>query len=1518
MWVAVALGLWGSWDAAFAGDLPIPSVKLSRSHKKLLQAYRKEGSAAQQKQLVDESRRWNNACLQQSALGQAEDAVEACARSTRLLEGAVGDVHPTVGLMLSNTGQMLFNAGRIEEAEAATRRAVVVLSDRLGFAHLDTARASSLLGGILEYLGRSAEAEPFLRKALATHLALSAPDDVEIVRDLARLGRVLQSLGRAEEAEPPLRQALAIAERIEPEPPERSLVRESLADVLMDVGNAEEAAEHYHALVVRRQAVHGGIEHIEVADALNKLAGALIALGDVERARLSVIGALDYARRIQDPRATQRYAGNYVMVLVAQGRAEEAEVKARSGVEMSELIFGRQHPEVSRALTYLGEALLASNRADEAEPVAERALAIAARTRPETHPDVQKARRLLVRIQGGAPNGAGEPIPNRLAEIDALIGAGLIDDAVLEAQGWADEVEATVGTVHPRLLEARRVEGILLQSLDRFVEAEMAYQQAVGIARDLAPTTAQTGELLNLYALTLNQQRRHDEALPLFRESLEILERALGEDHPDLSDVMLNQGRVLQQLGRHDEAEPWLTGVLERVEAHHGPTHPKVAEALSALARLWDQSERSADAEPLARRALAIARAAADPRELGRDLVTLGRILLSLDRLEEAETTLREALDVGQRASDPRAVGLAQASLAAVLTTDGRYPEAEPLLRRALANTEAAEGGDHPQVAFRLQSLAQTLTSMGQFAEAGRLLDRAIQIVETTYGGDHPLVATVYQAKGGWAADKGRYAEAEQYLRKALAIDEATSGADHPSVASDLRDLGDLLRLTGKPDEGVRLLRRAVAIEEAALGTEDPRYATSLNALAVALSDRYPREAERLLDQALAIAERVHGSDHLLVASRSNNLGTLYLSMGRHRKAERAFERSLRIVRARWGDQHPDVAMALNNLAFVKKEQGRMAEAEDLLRTAVAINERVLGENHPAVGTILSTLGLLLDRQDRMDEALPVFVRGLEIEEDDLHENLLVGTPEDRRQRFDAFRLSSWYAISRHLQKAPDDRASAELALRTWLRRKGRLAALEATLLANVRASSDAETRVLLDRIQVLTSRLASMGNRPVERGERETWQREQDRLTTERTTLLRQLTERSRVAREGLRRVSLSDVAAQLPAKSRLVEFAVYRPLLSGANQGFGADRYAAYVLDADGDVRGVDLGPADTLDAQFTAFRDAVVARRPSARAAKALFDATFGVLGLPADTAHVFLATDGRSSLVPFDALFAMGSAGTAPTISYLTSGRELLRDPPRDDPGPPVVVYDVDYAAADRPEGPIAPSAPSRRWSPLLHVGAEGRAITKSLRRADPTVLRGAAATETALKRLERPSVLHVASHGYIDATSPPLAGRVRGVNAVVKELPPVVPESEHPMLRSGLVLAGANLPAVGADDGLLSSDELATVDLRGTRLVVLSACSTAEGELRNGDGVYGLRRALVLAGSRSQVLSLWSVDDEATAFLMMRLYEGLRSGQTVREALASAKAAVRAQDRWSLPYYWAAFTLSGAPEVTLPR
>jgi len=328
---------------------------------------------------------------------------------------------------------------------------------------------------------------------------------------------------------------------------------------------------------------------------------------------------------------------------------------------------------------------------------------------------------------------------------------------------------------------------------------------------------------------------------------------------------------------------------------------------------------------------------------------------------------------------------------------------------------------------------------------------------------------------------------------------------------------------------------------------------------------------------------------------------------------------------------------------------------------------------------------------------------------------------------------------------------------------------------------------------------------------------------------------------------------------------------------------------------------------------------------------------VRALAGDATQLLISPDGQLNLIPFEALVDEHHQYLVErySISYLTTGRDLLRlQVARSSLSGPIIIADPAFGepsqvkAASHNAAPVvlastkqvtstSPQVSARRsvttasdlggvyFAPLSGTAVEANAI--KLQFPDAQLLTGRGATEAAVKQVNAPSILHIATHGFFltDPNPQPSADPAKDVRGVQGNA-----STENPLLRSGLALAGANLGQTGREKGVLTALEASNLNLWGTKLVTLSACDTGVGEIRNGEGVYGLRRAFVLAGAETVVMSLWPVSDYATRELMTSYYKGLKKGLGRGEALRQTKLAMLKRKDRQHPFYWASFIQSG--------
>ena len=547
--------------------------------------------------------------------------------------------------------------------------------------------------------------------------------------------------------------------------------------------------------------------------------------------------------------------------------------------------------------------------------------------------------------------------------------------------------------------------------------------------------------------------------------------------------------------------------------------------------------------------------------------------------------------------------------------------------------------------------------------------------------------------------------------------------------------------------------------------------------------------------------------------------------------------------------------------------------------------------------------------------------RANEVRAQNLNRILPLGSERQKLTYLNLFSQDTDEALSLHAQWAPHNQGALDLAFTILLQRKGRALDEMSDSYSLLRNRANKEDQALFSNLSNARTRLASLILRTPDK-DAASYQARLKTLAEETDTLAAEVSSRSAEFRSQTQPITLAAVQAAIPRKSALIEFALYRPLDVRSTE-VKDQHYVAYVLADRGSARWIELGEAKSIDQAIESWRRSLrdPDRAEVSRLARVVDDKLMKpVRGLLGPTDHLLISPDGPLNLIPFGALVDERGRYLIEqfTITYLTSGRDLLRlQVPRVSKGPPVVVADPafgDPALLPVRDGKDKSGVNGRSrvdysqmfFGPLPGVGEEVRALKALLPQA--TFLIREQATKAALERLSGPSILHIATHGFflessqLDATDNQAAARREDTRFVGP-----ITRVENPLLRSGLALAGANQIH---SDGILTAFEAISLDLWGTKLVVLSACDTGVGQVKNGDGVYGLRRALVIAGSESQLMSLWPVSDRSTRELMVGYYRALLGGQGRGEALRLVQLQILRHKVHSHPYYWASFIQTG--------
>src|SRR6266511_2133325 len=674
-------------------------------------------------------------------------------------------------------------------------------------------------------------------------------------------------------------------------------------------------------------------------------------------------------------------------------------------------------------------------------------------------------------------------------------------------------------------------------------------------------------------------------------------------------------------------------------------------------------------------------------------------------------------------------------------------------------------------------------------------------------------------------------------------------------------------------------------------------------------------------------------ADRALQEARKLNKKAIDLrNAGKYDEALSPFERALEIRERRLGPDHPDVSQAINSLATLHYYKGEYTKAEPLYQRALAIREKALGPEHPDVASSLNYLAILYAAKGAIAQAITFQSRANAVSERNLTLNLATGSERQKLAYLALFSRETDFTLSLLSQALPHDPQALDLAFTTLLRRKGRGLDVMANTISALRRRAAPEDQALFDQLAEARSQLAALTLKGLGTDKSETYRARLKSLEDKGEELESALSARRPEFRA--QPVTLAAVQSALPAGGALVEFAAYTPQDPRNDKNKLPPRYLAYLLAAKGQPRWIDLGEAAPIDRAIASWRQALrdPRRTDVKRLARAVDEKVMRpVLSLAqpelGEFRRLLIAPDGMLNLIPFAALVDRQGSYLVErySISYLMSGRDLLRSPVRwPSEQDAVIVAGPDYGArgdavvASRQDVRPPKSAGSNfnlaqiYFPPLKGAADEAWALKAILPQA--TVLTGEQATEAALKQLHSPSILHVATHGFFlrDQEIRLVGARDIGAAIVRSGAFPDRPV-ENPLLRSGLALAGVNQRlgrADQGDDGVLTALEATGLDLFGTKLVVLSACDTGVGEVKNGEGVFGLRRALSLAGSETQVMSLWPVSDRGARDLMIEYYKALVRGEGRGDGLRRMQLEMLKRKDRRHPFYWASFIQSG--------
>ena len=1077
-------------------------------------------------------------------------------------------------------------------------------------------------------------------------------------------------------------------------------------------------------------------------------------------------------------------------------------------------------------------------------------------------------------------------------------------------------------------------------------------------------------------------QGQHAKADPLIAKALDLMTETLGKKHPTTLESMSDTAGMYKTQGHFAKAEPlWVKTLALRKEVL-GEKHPKTLTNMGNLAALYESQGHYAKAEPLWVKTLALRKEVLGEKHAD-TLINMNNLALlyySRGHYAKAEPLWVKTLALkkevlGEKHADTL---ISMNNLAALYKSQGHYAKAEHLYAKTLALSKEVLGEKHPFTLTSMNNLAGLYISQSRYAKAEHLYVKTLALMKEVLGEKHPStltnmgdLAVLYLAQGRYdkaehfcvktlaliknvlgekhlntliimntlasAYDyQGRYNKAEPLFIKALALKKEILGEKHPSTLENMYTLAYMYYHQGRYDKAEPLFAKTLALMKERLGATHPNTFSAMNNLALLYQSqgRYSK-ATSLFVETLTLMEDVMGEKHHFTLMSLGNLATVYLLRGKYSKAEPLLVRALTLRKEVLSEKHPSTLTSMNNLAFLYKSQGRYAKAEPLFRKTLTLMKEILGGKHPDTLNTMFNLVLLYIDMKKYPKAEKLGMKMIESTNQFLGKILWGAGEKTRISYIKQQKVRNNIYLS--LVNERNHKNNASEALNFSLARKGLLLQISSQVKALSRGSSNPRLRNQATKLEALKKKLTGLVLSG--KGKNEDIQSIENSINH----LEAQLGQHIKQLQRGSMKVVPKQVVAVLKDKEALLDFLVFERY-DFTKQKFKETHVLALVVNntQSPPIRLIPMGKLKPIESQIKSYRRAlskpraITLSQDKLAKGKRLYKTLWKPL-LPylKGKTTVYLSPDGVLNLLPFSTLIDPQGKYLLETINIkvISSARDIVLPPIEAKATPPIIFSSplYDPAQADKyvelayqTGRTTGRSFNDLHFNPLPGALQEGLLVDKLMKqsRLDAKYFLLATATETKMRTVKSPRILHLATHGFflddLVVEQKDLNAEKRGLIRV-ESTPAQTPKYrnvENPLLRSGLAFADANLGLKGeiqADgtDGILTAEEVLSLDLAGTDLVVLSACETGMGDVVQGEGVYGLRRAFQEAGAKSVMSTLWAISDEGTQEFMRRFYSLFLAKMPAQKALRKTKLEFIRSEKWQHPFYWAPFVIVGA-------
>ena len=1058
-----------------------------------------------------------------------------------------------------------------------------------------------------------------------------------------------------------------------------------------------------------------------------------------------------------------------------------------------------------------------------------------------------------------------------------------------------------------------------------------------------------------------------DKAENYYLKALSIREKLYGKENYGLATTLNNLGEIYLIKGFHEKAKVYYLRSLSLREKELGENHPDVSFNHMWLGDLYLKITNYEKAEDYYLKALSIRKKA-----FGNNNHLVANSLFWLGYLNKAKGDFKKSEDLylnclyiqenlfGETNSD---IAITLNWLGDLYQEQGEFKKAEKNYLRALKINRKLFGENNKVVAGNLQFLGQLFQSQGLYKKAENNYLSALKIIESNFGKESLELVNILNWLADLYKEQDYFDQAEKYYLRSINILKKAHGENHASIAQHYGWLGDIYFNTDLFEKSEENYKKALKIYSNIFGENYPRNADIYNYLGLLYKrqDLF-KKAEKSNKKALLITKKHFGQNHPEVATSYFWLGDLYSYKKEYKKAENYFQKSLKVNENVFGKNNYKNTFDLFWLGYLNRKIGEIEKSNLYMKSAVKILLTKMQREIPNLP--------LSDRtnfSEKIDSRIP----------DMIFQNSLISNNYSDKELALFLRINRQGLsedIERKQSKLIDlegDQKTKYLEISALTEKLSNINidSREALRIKNKKDKLEKELYLFLPEEKLKLYSIKDISeNLPVDSKLIEFQRYTELNIKTnfgigitigknKKNSLVEILSvfDESPSQEIGLKKGELILEIEGINTKN--IDLKTARSLIKGGENDklklliekngkrksvelirkieieqreFGKEKYLALILSKNGEIETIDLGEAKQIDTQI---KNALYASEKSLSDTQSLWDSISNKIINPLfkniqDSKRLIISPDSEINRVAFYALRSPKDNSRFLSEEYeinlITTGRELikLKNISKSNNKSLVVAnpnFNADLKFNSLRKNELDSISNNRSgdltnisWGNLPGTLKEGKIISDL---TDANFIEGKFATPNTIKKINSPKVLHIATHSYYlednDVNKKPENYlNSQKTNNLSKSL---IFQRENPLLRSGIVLAGANNPdADENDDGYLTALELTKINWEGTELVVISGCQSGLGKITSGEGVYGLKRAISVAGANSSLLSLWKVNDSGTAAFMESFYLKLKNGFSKSKALAKTQKEFRNHSipGYRHPHVWAAFQLSG--------